>query len=140
MDVRHISFNKNKFICEISPNILYQYVLIVLWFLMVLSLIISVTGVILFCFGQLITRACFIRGSDSSSRVGKVLTMRECEYLTYIRRKNLLLYGELVRYLLCTRHELKDLNGNIGEVPINDMIHGSSQKAMKFGSCPFQRL
>ena len=140
MDVRHISFNKNKFICEISQNILYQYVLIVLWFLMVLSLIISVIGVILFCFGQLITRVCFIRGSDSSSRVGKVLTMRECEYLTYIRRKNLPLYGELVRYLLYTRHELKDLNGNIDEAPINDMMHGSSQKAMKFGPCPFQRL
>ena len=140
MDVRHISFNKNKFICEISPNILYQYVLIVLWFLMVLSLIISVIGVLLFCFGQVITRACFVRGSDSSSRVEEILTLRECEYLTYIRRKNLLLYGEVVRYLLHTRHDLKDLNGNINEVAMNGMMDESNKKAVKFGACPFQRL
>ena len=140
MDVRHISFNKNKFICEISPNILYQYVLIVLWFLMVLSLIISVIGVLLFCFGQVITRVFFVRSSDSSSRVEEILTLRECEYLTYIRRKNLLLYGEVVRYLLHTRHDLQDLNGNINEVAMNGMMDGSNKKAVKFGACPFQRL
>ena len=82
MDVRHISFNKNRKFGEILPNFLYQYVLIFLWFLMVSSLILSVIGVLLFCFGQLITQACSIRGSNFWSRVGN---LRECEYL---RRKN----------------------------------------------------
>ena len=30
MDVRHIFFNRNKIICEISSHILYQYVFVVL--------------------------------------------------------------------------------------------------------------
>ena len=39
--------NKHKFVCELSQNILYQYVLIVLWFALIFGIVISIIGLVL---------------------------------------------------------------------------------------------
>ena len=45
--------NANKFICELSPNILYQYVLIILWFFMVFSIAVAIAGLVLNVVGKI---------------------------------------------------------------------------------------
>ena len=46
-DIKHTLTNKHKFVCELSQNVLYQYVLIVLWFAVVFGLIASAVGLLL---------------------------------------------------------------------------------------------
>lgn len=113
MDIRTVFFNRNKFICEISPNILYQYVFVVLWFVIVISIIISIIGFIVNIAGHVIAMVCFLRqGGRPAWKVQRVLTLRECEYLTFIRRKNIPLYGDVLRKLLQSRPRLKEINEN----------------------------
>ena len=48
---KRIAFhNKNRFICEISPHILYQYVFMVLWFFFISSVFISLIGLFRYIF------------------------------------------------------------------------------------------
>lgn len=115
MDIRTVFFNKNKFICEISPNILYQYVFVVLWFVIIISIIVSIIGFIVHVAGHVLALVCFLReGKSSAWKVQKTLTLRECEYLTFIRRKNIPLYGDILRKLLQSRPGLNglEINGN----------------------------
>lgn len=113
MDIRTVFFNKNKFICEISPHILYQYVFVVLWFVIIASIVVSIIGIILNVGGHFIAMACFLRDGNPTKGINKILTLRECEYLTFIRRKNIPLYGEVLRKLLQSRADLKEINGNM---------------------------
>jgi len=130
MDVRNVFFNKSKFICEISPNILYQYVLIVLWFIMIISVIISVIGFLLHLSSLFEVIGCFCHDTGSVQRIYKVLTLRECEYLTFIRRKNMPLYGEVLRHLCKARHDMKKMNVNFEEIlPLNN-LNGSGKSSM----------
>ena len=103
MDSKTSFGNKNKLICEISSNILYQYVFLVLWFVLVFSITVSCLGLILNIFAHLINVTCFVKNDKSSKAVYKYLTFRECEYLEFIRRKNLYLFSAVVRRL----HALK---------------------------------
>lgn len=116
MDIQHVFFNKNKFICEISPNILYQYVFVVLWFVIVTSIAISIAGLIINVAGHLITLACFFKDGSPAKNVYKNLSLRECEYLTFIRRKNIPLYGEILGKLNQIRKNngiaSSEINGN----------------------------
>ncbi|XP_066925725.1 innexin inx2-like [Clytia hemisphaerica] len=114
MDIQHVFFNKNKFICEISPNILYQYVFVVLWFVIVSSIAISIAGLIINLAGHVITMACFLKDGSPAKKVYKKLSLRECEYLTFIRRKNIPLYGEVLGKLSKQRMKPRlEMNGNI---------------------------
>ena len=45
-DTRMVFHNENRVLCEISPNILYQYVLMVLWFFFVASIFVSAIGLV----------------------------------------------------------------------------------------------
>jgi len=105
-DVRHSFANYNKFICEISPHVLYQYVLVVLWFLLIISIAIAIIGFLL----NLSSLAFFLTTCRISKKVSKNtrsivkrvmsrLTVREIEYLRFIRTKNLEMYGDVVRML-----------------------------------------
>lgn len=98
-DSRQKFTNTNKFVCEISPNILYQYVLIILWFLIVFSIIISICGLIINLVGHLVTVTCFLRHDSPSKAIYKRLTFREVEYLEMIRRRNIPAFGEIIRRL-----------------------------------------
>ena len=44
IDLRNTFHNENRYICEISPHILYQYVLAVMWFFFIASCLIATTG------------------------------------------------------------------------------------------------
>lgn len=43
-DVKHTLYNKHQFVCEISQNVIYQYVLLVLWFVFAIGEVISTLG------------------------------------------------------------------------------------------------
>ena len=45
-DVKGSLYNKHKFVCEISQNVLYQYTLMFLWFCLIVGLVVSVVGLI----------------------------------------------------------------------------------------------
>lgn len=98
-DVKHHLFNTHKFVCEISQNVLYQYVLIVLWFLFILGMVISCIGLIVQLVDHLVTITCFLSQGSQAKRVYQSLTLRECEYLEFIRKKNMPVYGKLIRKL-----------------------------------------
>lgn len=85
-------------VCEISTNVLYQYVFLVLWFVLVISICISSLGVLVYLISHFHV-AFFIRNEKSSKYVYKLLTYRECEYLEFIRRRDLAMYGVIVNKL-----------------------------------------
>lgn len=105
-DIRSTFTNQNKFICEISPNVLYQYVLLVLWFLFVSSIVISSIGVALKC-SRLIYTAFSVRISKELPRnkrelmkvLSAELTLRELQYLQSIQNRNTFIYQKLIRRL-----------------------------------------
>ena len=98
-DIKHTLFNSHKFVCEISQNVLYQYVLILLWFLFIFGMIISCIGFIMQVVDHVITITCFLSQGSHAKKVYQSLTLRECEYLEFIRKKNLAIYGKLIRKL-----------------------------------------
>lgn len=97
-DVKDQLTNKHLLVCELSQHILYQYVLIVVWWAMVIGIIVSVVGLIMLFIDYVMTMASIKNKVPTHSSAG--LTLRECEYLEYIYRKNIPLFSELL-------HELK---------------------------------
>ena len=89
----------HRFVCEISQNILYQYVLLVLWFLFIIGMTLGILGLVLKIIDHMITATCFFAMGDQARRVYRVLNLRECEYVEFVRRNNLPVYGELIRKL-----------------------------------------
>lgn len=109
-DTKNVYHNSNKFICEISPNILYQYILMVLWFFFVASIIISIVGLVSYIAKHLYHFAIYCSLEQKS--IYQSLTLREIEYLDYIKRKNLVLYGDVMRILRDERGGISDLHGD----------------------------
>lgn len=95
-DVRNTRVNFHKVLCEISPHVLYQYVLLVFWFLIIVGIVVSAIGVLTAVFGHIINYFVFATAKDSSRALYNALTTREVDYLEYIRRKNLALYSEVL--------------------------------------------
>lgn len=98
-DQRNTHINQHKFICEISPHVLYQYVLMILWFLIIIGLLISILGLLHMLFNIVCSVACFQTYDGRSRKLFKQITLREIDYLEYIRRKNLPMYGEVCKLL-----------------------------------------
>jgi len=136
MDIQHVFFNKNKFICEISPNILYQYVFVVLWFVIVTSIAISIAGLLINLAGHVITVACFLREGSPAKKVYRLVSLRECEYLTFIRRKNIPVYGEVLAKLYQQRHGKKEANGNLDHTPLLNGGINNNKRRTKIESAP----
>ena len=107
-DVRSTFTNHHKFICEISPNVLYQYVLVVLWYLFVISIAITVFGVLLYIVSSLVVlygySTCFNRVNSDLANICDNMTFREIEYLRFIRIKDLSVYGDVVKLLQKQRY------------------------------------
>ena len=97
--------NNHRFICEISPNVLYQYVMIVLWFIFTLGIVISCAGFFLNISSYLLiySNRFFKCRRQSINLVYYNLSIREIEYLQYIRNKDLSLYSDVQRWLKKTR-------------------------------------
>jgi len=92
-DVRHTITNRHKFVCEYSQNILYHYVLLMLWYAFVFGILISCIG-LLWKLVDYIATVVLVNKSE----VGKKnkLTLREFEYLEYIRKRDFTKYGEVM--------------------------------------------
>ena len=92
--------NKYRTICEISPHVLYQYVLLVLWFVFVLGIAVSLLGVLCEFVGCLVMNFKAVVWSDakkmSSYHGCSHFTFRELSYLEVIRRKNDLMYTHVL--------------------------------------------
>lgn len=110
-DVSSSTENINKFICEISPNILYQYVLIILWFLFVISISMSILGLVSNIAEHMYRVACLGRATAKKT-IYRYITLRETEYLTFIKKKNMVLYGDVLRKL---KQQRADLQGKFME-------------------------
>jgi len=98
-DVKTTLGNKHKFVCELSQNVLYQYALIVVWFAIVFGIVISVIGLLLLIVNYAIGIFGIKSESPSSKKLFKALSFRELEYLEFIRKKNVILYGEVLEKL-----------------------------------------
>ena len=105
-DIRSSIVNKHKFVCEISPNVLYQYVLIVLWWMMLFAIIVSSAGLIASLFRHCRLWVTFIFEGKETLSVYRSLTLRECTYLEYIRSKEMPLFAEVVKLLTIHRRNL----------------------------------
>ena len=92
--------NKSRFICEISLNIMYQYIFVILWFFMLTGIFISVCGVAQNIAAHIITVMFFTRDEAQTPRsLFNVVSLRECEYLSVIRRHNNQLYRDVLERL-----------------------------------------
>lgn len=99
LETRIIFHNENKFVCEISPHVLYQYVLMVLWFLFVTSIVISIIGALVYIGKHLRQLLPFGQSYDDYKIIRPVLTLREIEYLDVIKRKNKIKYAAVLKRL-----------------------------------------
>ncbi|XP_047144497.1 uncharacterized protein LOC124818070 [Hydra vulgaris] len=103
--------NKHKFICEISPNILYQYVMLVLWFIFTIGIAISCLGLLLNISSYVVIYLNFLKCHGKKiNMVHNNLSIREIEYLRYIRNKDLSLYSDVQRWLKKTRFDKETIN------------------------------
>ena len=97
--------NKYKTICEISPHILYQYVLLVMWFVLVAGIIVSMVGFLFELFNLLVMNVkLLIKGERRKNTCDysadcEHLTFRELQYMKYIRKKNDIMYSEICNLL-----------------------------------------
>jgi len=96
-DVRNTRINYHKLLCEISPHVLYQYVLLLLWFLLIVGIVLSVIGLGIAISSHLLNFVCFLNTRDHSRGIYRRLTTREVDYLEYIRRKNMPVYNEVLK-------------------------------------------
>lgn len=108
-----ITEQKNKYLllCEFSTNIMYQYVLIVLWVMFIVSICVSIIGLLAYIGGHLFPALCYTFGSPKHA-IYRHLTLREIEYLQFIQKKDMVLYGEVLRNL--KQHRI-DLQGKLSE-------------------------
>lgn len=89
--------NNYKFACELSQNILSQYALILLWFVLIGGLIVSILGLVAMLVDHLITFVFMSFHGNMARKIYGRLTMRECEYLEFIRRRNIPFYSEVLQ-------------------------------------------
>jgi len=112
-DVKHNLFNSHRFVCEISQNVLYQYVLALLWFCFILGMVVSVLG-LLILLGEHVTMHAFAvtayDDGDQTKKVYAALTLRECQYLECIRKKDIIMFTNVIRKL---KEERLHLDGNV---------------------------
>lgn len=98
-DIKESYANKHKFVCELSQNILYQYALVVLWFALVLGIVMSCLGLVILLVHYCIGIFGFKAHGPTGKKIFKMLSFRELEYLEFIRKRNIGLYGEVLEKL-----------------------------------------
>lgn len=95
---------RHTIICEISQNVRYQYVFIILWFFFVIGVFVSILGFVqsLFATAKAIYWIFYSNpgGRESfSDSIHSQLTLREMQYLDKIRQMDMTMYGEVLREL-----------------------------------------
>ena len=106
-DIKTQYSNVHTYICELSQHVLYQYILIVLWFMHIVGIVISVLGLLKHMF-KIIWNDCVpsIEGEDVTNLYSN-LSIRERELMDYIRLKNIPLFGGLMM-------RINEINGEVG--------------------------
>lgn len=105
-DVKHRLFNEYSLICEISQHVLYHYVLFAIWILIVVGLVLSICGIIHHVILHVMRARVFSTEEAITQKVYNSLSIRESEYLNFIRRKNQIVFGSLIRELYSQRFEI----------------------------------
>ncbi|XP_057309783.1 innexin inx3-like [Hydractinia symbiolongicarpus] len=100
--IHHVGNNLTS-VCELSQHVLYHYVLMAIWFLLVLGMVVSVIGIGLLLFQYIYRTVMFGKCEVAAMRVFSVLTIRQGEYLDFIRKKNVPVYGALIRKLYAAK-------------------------------------
>jgi len=95
-DIKESYANKHKFVCELSQNVLYQYCLVVLWFALIFGIVISCVGIIVLFVHYAIGIFGFKAHGPTGKKIFKLLSFRELEYLEFIRKRDIALYGEVL--------------------------------------------
>lgn len=99
-DIKHNIVNKHTFVCEMSQHVLYQYILIILWYMLIFGIVISIGGLIMHCLGELSSAFCIgFQGADITRLYGQ-LTTRERQLLEFVRKKNMPVFGGLLDKLM----------------------------------------
>lgn len=99
-DIKNTIINKHVFVCELSQHVLYQYILIILWYMLVCGIAISIFGLIKHIFNQISAVFCVGLQGEDVERVYAHLTTREQQYMDFIRRKNMPVFGEVLHRLM----------------------------------------
>jgi len=103
-DIKTQFSNVHTYICELSQHVLYQYMLIILWFMHVIGIIVSVLGLFNHM-GKVIWNDCIpsFEGEEIANLYAN-LSIRERELMDYIRLKNIPMFGEMMK-------RVGDMNG-----------------------------
>lgn len=111
-DIKHSLYNSHRFVCEISQNILYQYVLALLWILFITGMVVSVLGLLLLIGEHVAMQTITVTydDGDHTKKVYSALTLRECQYLECIRKKDIIAFTNVIRKL---KDERLHLDGNV---------------------------
>jgi hypothetical protein len=112
-DIKESYANKHKFVCEMNQHILYQYALLVLWFALIFGIIISCIGLILLLVHYAIGVFGLKDHGPTTRRIFKSLSFRELEYLEFVRKRDIGLYGEILDKL----KEIMDQNAGENAFP-----------------------
>ena len=104
MEKRLAKKNSKFRYCEISPHILYQYVLLVMWFVLVSGIVVSILGLVYEVFSLLIMNVKLLLKKEQGNICEYAsdcehLSFRELQYLKYIRKKNDIMYSEICNLL-----------------------------------------
>ena len=108
-DVKHLLMNEYSLLCEISQHVLYHYVLIAIWMLIIIGIVLSIIGLIWLMIQYGLRARVFANEEVAAREVYNTLSAREAEYLDLARRKNVPLYGSLIRQLHKERHREPDV-------------------------------
>lgn len=98
-DIHRSRANHHKFVCEISQNILNQYALILIWFVLILAFVVSVFGLLILLLHHLIALLFIPRRNKMVQKLCTRFSLREYEYLEFLRGRNIFLYGEVLNRL-----------------------------------------
>jgi len=102
-DVKYGLTNDYHLMCEISQHVLYHYVLIAIWFAMIFGIVASVVGFIELLIRMALRSFFFAKEEEAAMKVFKHLPIRQQEYLDFVRKKNVPVYGKLIRVLYHSR-------------------------------------
>jgi len=126
-DIKNSYGNRHKFVCELSQNILYQYALVVLWFALIVGIVVSIIGLIMLIIHYAIGVFGIKPDGPIAKRIFKTLSFRELEYLEFIRKRDIVLYGEILDHLK---------NDRLHEVPNGPPPNNHGEDAPLYPSIP----
>ena len=130
-DITTTHANEHKLLCELSQNILYQYCLILIWFTLVAGIIISCIGLLVLIVDHLIIVWCVLRHGILAEKMYKLLTLREYEYLEFIRHRNMPLYTAIIHKLKVERLLISPkLSHRRGSIPYDETPPPGFNEAM----------